>query len=58
MGVGDEIACAAIEVGKKVAKDVDSGLALGQRAEAHAVHVEAHGAGAKTQFEAGTWASE
>lgn len=27
------------------------------RAEAHTVHAEAHGAGAKTKFEAGTWVS-
>ena len=57
MGVGNEIACTAIEICKKVAKDVDGGLALGQGAEAHTVHVEAHGAGAKTKFEAGTWVS-
>ena len=30
MGVGNEIACTAIEICKKVAKDVDGGLALGQ----------------------------
>lgn len=51
MAVSDEIACATIEIRKKVAKDVDGGLALGQETEAHTVHVEAHGAGAETKFE-------
>ena len=40
--VDDEGARAAEEVGEEVAEDIDGGLPVGKRREAHAVHLQLH----------------
>ena len=52
MGVADEGAGATVDIREKVSKNVYRCLALGERGEAHAIHVQLHRAWAETELEA------